>query len=151
MSAGSACGRHDSTLRLQVEVIAAGGARATHALRPSFARQVELWHYRDMDKGGHSQRSGSDHQTATKADLLRLSHELKKEFATKTDVQRLKGEIDESLRQFKDEIIHEFKAAVENIEEALKGANADEISLLQDRKRDHEERITALERRSGIR
>lgn len=57
----------------------------------------------------------------------------------------------DDLERFRAEIVHEFKAAVENITEQLKGANRDEISSLQDGRAIHEERIGRLEERAGLR
>ena len=57
----------------------------------------------------------------------------------------------DDLQHLRTELVHEFKGAVENITEQLKGANRDEVSALQDAREIHEERITHLEERAGLR
>lgn len=51
----------------------------------------------------------------------------------------------DDLERFRAEIVHEFKAAIENIADQIKGANRDDISSLQDARGMHENRITTLE------
>lgn len=52
------------------------------------------------------------------------------------------------LTELKEEIFRHFDAVAENIHRDVAGANQDEISLLDDKVNNHEERITALERRA---
>jgi len=87
-------------------------------------------------------------QKADKADLLTLRQDIGREIRDlRAEMKDLKTEITD----LKTEIFDHFDAAVENIEESLRGANADEISLLQDSKEDHETRLTTLEHRVGLR
>jgi hypothetical protein len=72
-------------------------------------------------------------QAATKGDLHDLRHDMQRQMAT-----------------MEQRILDHFDAAVENIEEQLGGANADEISLLKDADNNLHERLLPLERRSGI-
>lgn len=73
---------------------------------------------------------------------------LEKHMATKEDLRRHATRDD--LRQFKDEIIRGFKVVAENIHQDVAGANRDEISAVQDKQREHEGRLTAVERRAGL-
>jgi hypothetical protein len=85
---------------------------------------------------------------ATKEDLRQLKDEMTL-FATKKDLERFATK--EDLQQFKADINHEFQAAVEIITDEMRGAHKDEIAELQDGSSRHEERITALEQRAGLR
>ncbi len=71
--------------------------------------------------------------------------------ASKKDVEMASKKLVGLISDVKEEILHHFDAAVENIEEELKGANADEISLLSDARKDHETRITAIEKQVAMR
>jgi hypothetical protein len=78
--------------------------------------------------------------------------------ATKRDITIVRKEIHDSatqlrseMKEMKDEILHHFDVAVENIEDSLRGANADEISLLKTNLDLHEERIGMLEQHAGLR
>ncbi len=71
--------------------------------------------------------------------------------ASAEDVAAVQKELVAQLREMKEEIFLHFDAALENIEETLKGANADEISLLGDVREDHELRIGTLEKQAGLR
>jgi hypothetical protein len=87
---------------------------------------------------------------ATKEDLKGFAtKEDLKPFATKQDLDRFATK--EDLQQFKEEINHEFQAAVEIITDEMRGAHKDEIAVLQDADERHEERITVLEQRAGLR
>lgn len=104
-------------------------------------------------------------QPVTQRDLTMLRADLQRELAQKADLRALRQDIGREMKDLKTEmrnlkteitdlkteILHHFDAAVENIEESLRGANADEISLLQDGRKDHEARITTLEQRVGLR
>jgi hypothetical protein len=70
--------------------------------------------------------------------------------ATKGDLHRLRGEIASKMATMQEEIVRHFDVAVENIEESLRGANADEIDTLRDADRSLHERLTPLEQRAGI-
>lgn len=74
-----------------------------------------------------------------------------KQFATKDDLKHTKEEIFDRMAQDKNEILHHFDAAVENIHSDLVGANQDEISGLITAQEDHEGRIINLERHAGTR
>lgn len=82
-------------------------------------------------------------------ELTRRIDDIETRMATKDDLRELEIKMDQKMTQLKEEILHHFDAAVENIEQALKGANQDEISLLKDKQYQHEERIGVLERQAG--
>ena len=82
-----------------------------------------------------------DPQPATKRDLRLVKQDLA---ATK---EALETKIDSRFNELRDR----FDAAVENIIDELRGANSDEISLLKDAEANHEQRLTAVERRIGLR
>lgn len=75
-----------------------------------------------------------------KADKLVTSSELKIELKT------LRSEMRTMHREIIDEIVHHFDVVAENIHRDVAGANQDEISLLQNKVLDHEERIAVLEK-----
>jgi hypothetical protein len=79
--------------------------------------------------------SEDDGRPATKADLNALERRVASTVATKQE-----------LAEFKDEIIRHFDVVAENIHRDVAGANADEISLIQDRQADFKKRLEALER-----
>lgn len=78
-----------------------------------------------------------DERPATKRDVRLL----------KLDVAALEAKLDSRFNDLRDH----FDAAVENIIDELRGANSDEISLLKDSEANHEQRLTAVERRIGLR
>ena len=110
----------------------------------SFARGImEL-----MKKSGTPQGLHEDDHPATKRDLESLSR------ATTRDLKLLRsdlGTLEAKLVSRFDELRDHFDAAVENVVEELRGANADEISLLKDADANHEQRLTAVERKIGLR
>jgi hypothetical protein len=65
----------------------------------------------------------------------------------KRDLRLLKVELG---RRF-DELRDHFDATVEIIKDELRGANSDELSLLDDTTKDHEERLTTIEHKIGLR
>ncbi len=74
--------------------------------------------------------------------------------ATKRDVRLLKrglATLDAKLDSRFNELRDHFDAAVEIITDQLRGANADELSLLKDTDANHEQRLTAVERKMGLR
>ena len=83
----------------------------------------------------HAERRLDDDEPVTKGFLR---HELSR-YATKEDLQAMK-----------DEILYHFDAVVEKIEEDLKGANADEISLLGNRDDQLAKRVSVLEEQVGL-
>lgn len=60
------------------------------------------------------------------------------------------GKLYDANEGWKDDIIRHFDVAVEDIRHDLEGANRDEIGVLKDAKRDHEQRIVRLEQQAGI-
>ncbi len=74
-------------------------------------------------------------------------HEDDDQPATKRDLRLLKQELDGRFNELRDH----FDAVLENIVAELRGANAEEISLLKDNYANHEERLTAVERTIGSR
>jgi len=56
----------------------------------------------------------------------------------------------EEMGSIKEEILRHFDVTVENIRSDPEGANADEISAIKGKQAQHDERITVLERRSGV-
>jgi hypothetical protein len=81
-----------------------------------------------------------DAQPATLRDLQRLQNELEARFDARF------SRMDDRFHELRDH----FDASVENIVEQLKGANADDLSSLQDAKRDHDHRLQVLEQRAGL-
>jgi gas vesicle protein len=69
----------------------------------------------------------------------------------RSEMKEIRDGLRSEMKEMKDEIINHFDAAVENIEDSLRGANADEISLLNTNLDRHEERIGVLEERIGLR
>lgn len=78
---------------------------------------------------------------ATLGDLEQLREDIH------LDLSKLEGRVNKKIDSTKKEIIFEFKAAIEIIEEKLTGANKDEISAIKDKQKAHEERIAVLEQR----
>jgi hypothetical protein len=76
---------------------------------------------------------------ANKGDFSALRREIAAKFATKDE-----------LAAMEQRILDHFDAAVENISQELRGANADEISLLKDTDNKLHDRIVPLERQVGI-
>lgn len=87
---------------------------------------------------------------ALKSDVTGLRNDLAAK-PLRSDLAALEQRLDRKMEAMKNEILHNFEALVENIEDSLKGANADEISLLQNKQGDHEQRIATLENRTSLR
>ena len=109
-----------------------------------------MWHICLMEKTKRPPTT-SGNEPATLHDLDVWGGELTARINALEAKMVTKDELQQGLDSLEGRIVHEFRSAVENIEAALKGANHDEISSLQDSKLDHEARITVLERRSGAR
>ena len=84
---------------------------------------------------------GHDDEPSTKGDLRLLARYIE-EATARSEAH--------SDRRF-DELRDHFDAQVEIIKDEMKGANADEISLLHDTDDNHEQRLTAVERKIGLR
>jgi hypothetical protein len=80
---------------------------------------------------------------------LRFIRETMVTMVTKQEAQGFATK--EDLRELKEELNHEFKAAVEIITDEMRGAHKDEIATLQGTGERHEQRITVLEQRVGLR
>lgn len=52
----------------------------------------------------------------------------------------------QEIRELVDNLHHHFDVVAENIHREVAGANRDEISLIQDKMADHEERLVVLEK-----
>lgn len=74
---------------------------------------------------------------ATKADLAAVKEEL--------------GAMREAMTADKEEIIRHFDVIAEHIHHEMASANREEIDILKDMKKDHETRITTVERVVGLR
>lgn len=75
--------------------------------------------------------------------FIAINEELKamrNEMATKKEIKEMEARI-----------FRHFDVAVEDIESSLRGANEDQLSLLDNKKNEHEIRITKLEVRAGLR
>ena len=70
--------------------------------------------------------------------------------ATKGDLADLKRELELKLDGFKEEILRHFDVIVEDLRHDLIGARSDEIEVLKDGRRNHEERLRRLERSVGL-
>lgn len=68
-------------------------------------------------------------------------------FMTKDD---LTPATKKDLRELEDRLLRHFDLTVETIRHDLLGANRDELELIKDRNRDHERRISVLERSAGL-
>lgn len=98
-------------------------------------------------------------QPATKGDIEQVREDvhLDVELAVQASEKRVNAHTDQKIAearqeisQSKEEILHEFRAAVELIRSDLAGANKDEISLIKDQQRNHTKRITRLEQRTSL-
>ena len=85
---------------------------------------------------------------ATRQNVALVRYEID---AIRSSLADLRKEMLDQMQQMRDEILRHFDVVVENIEDAMSGANADEISLLKNGLEVHEERIGALEGRAGVR
>jgi hypothetical protein len=77
-----------------------------------------------------------EHQPATKGDFEMLSLHF--------------NELERKVEAFKDEILRHFDVIVEDLRHDLIGARSDEIEVLKDGRRNHEERLRRLERSVGL-
>lgn len=85
---------------------------------------------------------------ATKDDLRQLEERIDKKSEDRFEKQeRL---LEKALRLQEERIKFYFDAAVENIEDSLRGANKDEISALRDADKRLKQRVEALERHTGL-
>jgi hypothetical protein len=84
---------------------------------------------------------GHDDEPSTKGDLRLLARYIEQATA------KSQAHFDQGF----DELRDYFDAQVEIIKDEMKGANADEISLLHDTDENHEQRLTAVERKIGLR
>lgn len=105
-----------------------------------YAQGLFLWCVDRKGKEVRTPTTSKSRQPATQHDLELWGGEL---------TRRIDG-VEAKMDRLKDEILDHFDAAVENIEADLKGANRDEISLLKTKQQQHEQRISVLERRSGL-
>ena len=80
----------------------------------------------------------ADNSPVTKGDL-------------KQDLKQLKEEIFRYFELKQEETHRHFDLTVETIRHDLLGANHDEIEVLKDTRKNHEERIVVLEEHAGIR
>lgn len=81
---------------------------------------------------------------ATKKDL----HDL--EVGVDRKLQEMDERIDRRFQEMEDRILRHFDLAVETIRSELLGANRDELELVKDRQRNHDQRIRVLERSAGL-
>lgn len=89
---------------------------------------------------------------ATKRDITLVRKEIHDSAAElRTEMKDMRDGLRSEMKEMKDEILHHFDVAVENIEDSLRGANADEISLLKTNLDLHEDRLGAVEERVGLR
>lgn len=87
-------------------------------------------------------------KAATKGDIEQAREDLHLDI--ERAVQASEKRINQEAEERKNEIIHEFKAAIETIRADLVGANKDEISVIKDTQRVHTKRIIRLEHRTGL-
>ena len=74
---------------------------------------------------------------ATKRGLRELETALKRDFQTQ-------------FQEFEKRIRRHFEVVIENDRHELLGANRDDIEVMKDRQRNHEQRIATLERSAGL-
>ena len=109
---------------------------------PAMAR---VWHPQIMEELRLDEVIEGDEQPATRGDLRRAETRLRGEFHRNgIDLRR-------EMAALKQELLDHFDAAVENIVESLRGANADELSLLRDLAKNHDSRLKAVEQKAGLR
>jgi hypothetical protein len=68
-------------------------------------------------------------------------------FATKEDFKQLQIQMEE----MKEAIFRHFDATAESIHLDVAGTNADRVSLLENKQGEHEERLTVIEQKIGLR
>jgi hypothetical protein len=94
---------------------------------------------------------------AIKQDLDRIDGRLDQmdgrldQMATKDDLKSLRQDVREEITELEDRIIRHFNVVAENIHQDVAGANADRVSLLENQREEHEERLTTVEQRLGLR
>lgn len=105
-----------------------------------------------------------DERPLTRRDLSVLEQQLKGRLgsmATREDLSALRSDLAAQIQQMRTQLIAEiervgketrnhFDVVVEKIEDDLKGANTDEISLLKDHQSAHEQRIAVLESKTAL-
>lgn len=84
--------------------------------------------------------AGDNSTPATKADVEAVAVMTKTAF----------DQVQKQIRAMEARMLDEFQAAVENIHQDVAGANRDEISGIQDRQADHEDRLARLEQSAGL-
>lgn len=88
---------------------------------------------------------------ATKADIHALMEHIDGSIKDLYDAnERWKDEILKANERWKEEILRHFDVTVETIRHDLEGAHRDDIQLLKDTHRRHEERLMRLERHVGL-
>lgn len=87
-------------------------------------------------------------EPATKGDIEQAREDIHLDI--ENAVQASEKRVLQGVHQSKEEIIHEFRAAIETIHRDLAGANKDEISLIKDKQKDHTKRIDRLEQQAGL-
>ncbi len=76
---------------------------------------------------------------ATKGDLRELERALKRDLVYRSELQEMETRI-----------LRHFDLTVEKIRHDLLGVNRDELEVMKDRQENHEQRITTLERSTGL-
>lgn len=69
---------------------------------------------------------------------------------TQDDLERLRQSLEQRMSEQQAEIIQHFDLVAENLRHDLLGAHRDEIEILKDARKDHERRISQLERSTGV-
>ncbi|MDO8511716.1 MAG: hypothetical protein Q7S57_00445 [bacterium] len=92
-------------------------------------------------------------KSKTKQDAVKADDNQKYFIAINQELNSIRSEMATKveLRDMEERIFQHFDVSVEKIESSLRGANSDHISLLDEKKNDHEVRITTLEVRAGLR
>jgi hypothetical protein len=94
---------------------------------------------------------------AIKQDLGRIDGRLDQmdgrldQMATKDDLKSLRQDVRGEMASMEDRILRHFNVVAENIHQDVAGANADRVSLLENQREEHEERLNTVEQRLGLR
>lgn len=89
--------------------------------------------------------AGDDGRSATKRDIRRAVDELA--HATKRGIDDLRAFVEQQAEETR----RHFDVVAENIHQDVAGANRDEITLIQDKQHDQEERMSIVEQKVGQR
>ena len=85
--------------------------------------------------------ANDDNAPATKGDLKQFKEEI---------ISEMTGKMNGMIEKNNDKIFRYFDVVAENMRHDLVGAHRDQVEVLKDKSKNHEERIKALERSKGF-